>query len=374
MPAAEVKKWIGSSAIAIVATMLSRSFHFRQSSALFFTLLLLVLFPASGMATAGEKQSLSPVQQECERIGHKLGSVSVRGCIDARLTDTGARSVNNQAILMKEYPPLLNKRKPIGRVLLIGGTHGDEYAAVSIVFKWMRTLDKYHSGMFHWHVTPLLNPDGLLQHPSVRLNAHGVDLNRNMPSPDWYRKTAAYWKSRGFDPRRYPGTAPLSEPESKWLYEEIRHFKPDAIVSVHAPYGVLDFDGPPVGPSDIGYLHLKLIGVYPGSLGNFAGIQHDIPVITVELPHAGIMPTQQQISDMWRDLIKWLRHNIPKEKTVKAYASFDEITARLITSSPLPDRNDLSLKEKTSVAKPIAGQNKPATPQSEVHIHRKAIN
>jgi len=362
--------------------MLLYPFLRRQSVTLVSTILLGTLVPTATSVTAAERQTPSPIQQECTRIGHKLGSVSIHDCLTKKLQDTGARSVKNQAILMKEYPPLPEKRQPIGRVLLIGGTHGDEYAAVSIVFKWMQTLDKYHSGMFHWHVVPLLNPDGLLlHHPSVRLNANGVDLNRNMPSPDWYRQTTAYWKSRGYDPRRYPGTAPLSEPESKWLYEEIRKFKPDAIVSVHAPYGLLDFDGPPEGPRDIGYLHLKLIGVYPGSLGNFAGIQHDIPVITAELPHAGIMPSAQQISHMWRDLIHWLRNNIPKDATNKAYASFDAITDKLIASSPRPENNATHADTNTaktvapsvsadSVAKPI----KPKKPVSEVHINSKVIN
>ena len=319
----------------------------------------------STLSYAGEQET--GVEQLCNRIGHKLGSVSVRDCMASKLTDSGARSVSHQAILLKEYPPLLKRRQPIGRVLLIGGTHGDEYAAVSIVFKWMQTLDRYHSGMFHWHVVPLLNPDGLLLHrPSVRLNDHGVDLNRNMPSPDWFRESAAYWKSRNYDPRRYPGTAPLSEPETQWLHNEIRTFKPHAIVSVHAPYGVLDFDGPPVGPSNIGYLHLRLIGVYPGSLGNFAGIQHDIPVITVELPYAGIMPTSAQISHMWHDLIHWLRHNIPKEKTLNAYKRFDEINAELAASSP-------STEQEAGVP-PVAREQKPEPPHSTVHINNKVMN
>jgi len=352
----------------------------RQSIALCYITLLASMMPAYASAAATERNTPSPMQQECSRIGHKLGSVSIRDCLDRKLTDTGARSVKNQAILMKEYPPLPENRQPIGRVLLIGGTHGDEYAAVSIVFKWMQTLDKYHSGMFHWHVVPLLNPDGLLLHrPSVRLNANGVDLNRNMPSPDWYRQTAAYWKSRGYDPRRYPGTAPLSEPESRWLYEEIRSFKPDAIVSVHAPYGLLDFDGPPEGPRDIGYLHLKLIGVYPGSLGNFAGIQHQIPVITAELPHAGIMPTTQQMSHMWHDLIHWLRHNIPKQETIKAYAAFDAITDKLIASSPVPASNAMDALTNTGkatvpAAPTVEKPTRPSKPVSKVHINSKVIN
>ena len=163
-----------------------------------------------------------PVRATCEKIGNKLGSVSVAGCLKANLQTTGAWSVQGDPILIKEYPPL-KSRSPKARILLVGGIHGDEYSSVSIVFRWMRTLDQYHSGLFHWHVVPLLNPDGLLQRKSVRLNANGIDLNRNFPTPDWYAQTRDYWERRTHkDPRRYPGEAALSEPESHWLYEEIR--------------------------------------------------------------------------------------------------------------------------------------------------------
>ena len=296
-----------------------------------------VLLPATAVAADSHssaqqvKASETPdsITEQCTRIGNKLGSVTIKQCLDRELEESGARSVNGQAIMVKDYPPLPG-RKPISRVLLIGGTHGDEYASVSVVFRWMQTLDIYHSGMFHWHVAPLVNPDGLLQKRSQRLNAHGVDLNRNMPTPDWHEKTRKYWNNVSRDPRRYPGEAPLSEPESRWLYEEIRSFKPHVIISVHAPFGVLDFDGPPAGPRKLGYLHLKLIGTYPGSLGNSAGVQHQIPVVTVELPHAGIMPARSEISRMWTDIVAWLRKNTPKQKTVDAYATFEETTKKLM--------------------------------------------
>lgn len=290
-------------------------------------LALLILTPAIVFA---DNDGLSAsVVKECNRIGRKLGSVSVRECIHENLQDSGAYSVKGQPILIKNYPPL-HKRNSQARILLIGGIHGDEYSAVSVVFKWMDILDHHHSGLFHWHIVPLVNPDGLLQRHSQRLNAHGVDLNRNFPTPDWYNETRDYWRRRtGKDPRRYPGTAPLSEPESDWLYEEIKRFKPQAIISVHAPYGVLDFDGPPRSPGKLGYLHLHLIGTYPGSLGNCAGVQHHIPVITVELPRAGTMPSRRNILHMWYDLVHWLKRNIPKESTIQAYASFDEISRQM---------------------------------------------
>lgn len=270
-------------------------------------------------------QATDPAREECEAIGAKLGSVSIAGCHAAELVATHARSVKGQPILMREFPPL-DERLPQARVLLVGGIHGDEYSSVSVVFKWMKTLDRYHSGLFHWHIVPLLNPDGLLQRHSSRLNANGVDLNRNFPTPDWHAQTRDYWERRtGRDPRRYPGEAALSEPESRWLYEEIKSFRPDVIISVHAPYGVLDFDGPPKPPHRMGYLHLNLLGTYPGSLGNCAGVQHRIPVITMELPSAGIMPSKSEIGRMWTDMIRWMIANLPKQDTQDAYAAFDAI-------------------------------------------------
>jgi hypothetical protein len=121
----------------------------------------------------------------CHEVGNKLASVSIKVCIEQKLISDGNRSNQQRLITYKTYPPLDDK-KPLGRVLLMGGIHGDEYSTVSIVFKWMNTLDQYHSGLFHWKLTPLLNPDGLLKEKrSQRQNANGVDLNRNFPSKDW---------------------------------------------------------------------------------------------------------------------------------------------------------------------------------------------
>jgi len=226
---------------------------------------------------------------------------------------SGHRSVDGFPLLVKEYPPL-KRRKPQGRVLLIGGTHGDELSSISIVFKWMHTLEKHHSGLFHWRVNPLLNPDGALRRKHTRTNANRVDLNRNFKTPDSHLGAAlAYWYGAARkNQRRYPGPYPLSEPETNWLYQEIEGFKPDVIVSVHAPYSLVDYDAPSRSnaPERIGHLRKNLMGTYPGSLGNYAGIHLGIPVITLELPHAGIMPTQRQISWLWTDLVRWLIRNI----------------------------------------------------------------
>jgi hypothetical protein len=250
------------------------------------------------------------VDETCYRIAHKLASVKKTDCHNDTIVGSGGLSVSGIPILLKEYPPL-ERRDPRGRVLLIGGIHGDELSSISIVFNWMRTLNKHHSGLFHWHVVPLLNPDGLLEGKPQRMNKNGVDLNRNFPTDNWHAESERYWIGKTKrNPRRYPGPNPLSEPESLWLAKEIAMFKPDAIVSVHAPYGILDFDGPKDAPKRLGHLNLNLLGTYPGSLGNYAGVHQDIPVVTIELPYAGILPSEAQMSDIWVDLVRWLKKNV----------------------------------------------------------------
>ncbi len=272
---------------------------------------LLILF--GGWLSFSASASQDEVRQACEKISDKLSSVSFEECNLPELSASGGYSTQGFPILLKEYPPRPGK-KPKGRVLLVGGTHGDELAAISIVFKWMHTLEKHHSGLFHWHVAPLLNPDGALIKKQTRMNANGVDLNRNFSSPGAPVDAALqYWRVKTRrNLRRYPGEHPLSEPETQWLKQEIETFKPDVIIAVHAPYSLVDYDAPnrSNAPERIGYLYKNLMGTYPGSLGNYAGMHLGIPVITLELPHAGIMPTRAQISKLWTDLVRWLIHNL----------------------------------------------------------------
>jgi len=249
----------------------------------------------------------------CSRIGNKLGSVSRDECLGAGLTQSGGWSVEGSVILQRDYPRM-PARTPLGRVLLIGGIHGDEYSSVSIVFKWISILNKFHSGLFEWRIVPLLNPDGLLRQRSQRMNARGVDLNRNFPSPNWDVESRDYWVRRtASNPRRYPGPEALSEPESRWFAQQMEEFSPDVIVSVHAPHSIVDFDGPAQAPEKLGSLHLKLLGTYPGSLGRYAGVHKEIPVVTIELPSAGSMPSSSEMRDIWVDLVRWLKKHVPEQ-------------------------------------------------------------
>ena len=253
------------------------------------------------------------VERVCELIGNKLTSVSVEECLLLGLTETGARTTLGHPILRKEYPPL-GTRKPNARVLLIGGTHGDEYAAFSVPIKWMKILNVHHSGLFHWHIAPALNLDGLLESPAVRVNHNAVDLNRNMKTAgDWEKAALLHWeKETGANPRRYPGRYPLSERETRWLSNEIDTFKPDVIVSVHTPYNIIDYDGPQniTPPARLGSIELGDLGSFPGSLGRYAGEELGIPVVTIELASSRYMPPDAELRRIWVDLVRWLRLNI----------------------------------------------------------------
>jgi hypothetical protein len=207
------------------------------------------------------------------------------------------------------------------RVLLVGGIHGDEFSSVSIVFKWLAQLERDPDSRFQWRIVPVLNPDGLLMPPSqsVRMNANGVDLNRNFPTSDWEQEAWDYWINiTQRSERRYPGPAPLSEPETAWLAGQIDSFRPDAVIAVHAPYGVVDCDGSNQPPDKLGPLELQLLGTYPGSLGRWVGVNKGIPMLTIELESAELMPDATDAHAIWSDMVDWLDAKIGREGKLAA--------------------------------------------------------
>lgn len=260
--------------------------------------------------TAQAESSLPDTQarEHCQKYADRLGSVYVSDCQDDRFYFSGHSSVSGEPILLRDFPA---SQAGAPRVLVVGGIHGDELSSISIVFAWMRELKTLTPQPFHWRITPSMNPDGLLRPDAQRTNANGVDLNRNFPTPNWEEESRKYWVDRTHrNPRRYPGPEPLSEPESRWLFAEIEKFQPHVIVAVHAPYGIVDFDGPSIPPKKLGHLYLNLLGTYPGSLGNYAGVVRGIPVVTVELASAGSMPSARQQDKIWQDLLTWLDEKI----------------------------------------------------------------
>lgn len=251
---------------------------------------------------AGGARADSP----CAEYAAKLPNVKRELCDAAQLQPSGARSVKGQALWVRDIKP----DNASLRVLVVGAIHGDELSSGAVALHWIKLAAQPPQDapqVVHWRFVPVLNPDGVLSRPPRRVNAHGVDLNRNFPTPNWERDARVYWEKRtGKDPRRWPGPKPLSEPESRFLHEQMQSFKPQLIVSIHAPYGVLDFDGPSVPPSRLGRLYLDQVGIFPGSLGNYGGIHKGVPVVTIELPNSTRTPLDAEMRQMWLDLLRWM--------------------------------------------------------------------
>lgn len=246
----------------------------------------------------------------CERFVGRLPNVTRPLCEGAKLVESGAASVQGTPLYIRDVGAEAAKL----RVLVVGAIHGDELSAASVALHWIRLAGEEQVDMpqaVHWRFLPVLNPDGVVARPPRRTNASGVDLNRNFPTPNWERDAAVYWQKRtNKDPRRWPGPRPLSEPETRFLHEQMERYKPHLIVSIHAPYGVLDFDGPTVPPSRLGRLYLDQVGIFPGSLGNYGGVHKGVPVVTIELPNALRTPLDAEMRQMWLDLLRWTASKI----------------------------------------------------------------
>jgi hypothetical protein len=288
---------------------------------------------APARASAAAIAAPTDLASWCRRVTAQVPGVAQPACTGSGLVAGDGRSVGGVPLFTRDVLPASGA--PRFKVLLLGGIHGDELTAVTLAFDWIaRSQAARHAPAgaarampaaargggadspvatmadVAWRFVPLLNPDGLLHAPSTRVNAHGVDLNRNFPTADWARDAQPYWIQRtGRDPRRFPGPRPVSEPESRWLLQQIEQFHPDLIVSVHAPYGLLDFDGPPPVPRRLGSLQLDPVGVYPGSLGNYGGLVKQLPVMTLELKNARQVPPAE-LAAMWNDLQRWIAERL----------------------------------------------------------------
>ena len=246
-----------------------------------------------------------PADGPCDTLMRRLPNVSRQLCADAGLDAGNGRSVKGVPLYWRDIKPEGAKL----RVLVMGAIHGDELSSGSLALHWIALAQQPAQlpQPVHWRFVPVLNPDGVMAQPPRRVNANGVDLNRNFPTPNWERDAAIYWEQRTRkDPRRWPGKRPLSEPETRYLHDQLQSFKPHLIVAIHAPYGVLDFDGPSVPPSKLGRLYLDQVGIFPGSLGNYGGVHKGVPVVTIELPNSMRTPLDAEMRQMWLDLLRWM--------------------------------------------------------------------
>ena len=115
---------------------------------------------------------------------------------------------------------------------------------------------------------------------------------REYPSPEFLRLASSPRTSPS--PARGEGAAPDNFPigpeaETQFVIAIIEEFKPDIILTLHAPYKVVNYDGPAEKLAQdiseiIGYPTSNDIGYpTPGSMGTYAGVERNIPIITLEV-------------------------------------------------------------------------------------------
>lgn len=170
-----------------------------------------------------------------------------------------------------------NAKKFDKTVLIIGVFHGDESQGEVLINKFLKSLTIIKKNRLL--LIPCLNPDG--KNKNTRQNANGIDLNRNFPTKNWEKINKNDY---------YGGEKPESEIETQFLVKILNKEKIDCILTIHAPYKVVNYDGPAKEIAQkiseiTGYPVQEDIGYpTPGSFGTYCGIEKKIPTITLELP------------------------------------------------------------------------------------------
>lgn len=203
------------------------------------------------------------------------GIAAPAGAADALVTRTEriGTSVDGRPIEARYRGPA----EPERVVVVLGSMHGLETAGERVV-ALLRSQD-LPPGLGLWLV-PTMNPDG---RGRQRENARGVDLNRNFPD-DWTVHGVA-------GQPKWSGTGPASEPETRAMTAFLERVRPQALISFHQPFGVVDLTHERARPAarrlarDLG-MPARVVncsGPCHGTLTGWADARGAI-AITVELP------------------------------------------------------------------------------------------
>jgi protein MpaA len=245
------------------------------------------------------------VEQLCQKIKKDTDL-----CSDKKWKSYDQKSYQGYPLIYAEFGNLDSKNV----TLIFSMVHGDEYTPLYLTQHLIDDLKNLEKAELFKNVkvvvAPFVNPDGYFSARKTRVNARGVDLNRNLPTQDWEARALKNWTVIAKkDPRRYPGQKANSEVETQFQVDLIREYRPKKILTIHSPLNHLDYDGPNTLTlkkftqkyvQDCLRLKTKVkavsSGYYAGSLGNYGGNDLGIPTITLELPTTEVKKT----NDYWK--------------------------------------------------------------------------
>jgi murein peptide amidase A len=169
--------------------------------------------------------------------------------------------------------------KPRPAAVMFAAIHGDEPMSQLILERLADELVERPPGRDTW-IIPCLNVDGMIA--GTRNNANDIDLNRNFASKSWGEQ-----RRPGYN----PGASAEDQPETQALVALIAQVGAERLVSVHATYRMINFDGRGEelaramsdrcgypAEADMGY-------PCPGSFGTKYGVELGLEVVTVESPY-----------------------------------------------------------------------------------------
>lgn len=164
-------------------------------------------------------------------------------------------------------------------LLVMAGVHGDESEGVFLGHLLLQAGCPVP-------VLPCLNPDGAFLRQ--RWNGRNVDLNRNLPAPDW--------RPEALNPRYPPGAAPASEPETQAFLSALQVVAPSTVISLHSYRETfVEVERPPetmpAGINGAISTFVDAVGIErrlsigyptPGALGAY-GLNNGLLILTYEL-------------------------------------------------------------------------------------------
>jgi protein MpaA len=193
-----------------------------------------------------------------------------------------------------------------GKLLVFGCIHGDECATAGL--EPLSALTAYcpdpASDVF---VVPNLDPDGAAA--GSRLNARGVDLNRNFDSR---------WRSSGRPgDAEYSGPRPFSEPETRLAARIVHALEPAATIWFHQYRGRRPFVRA-WGQSVPSARHFAALARMPframrwpaGTAPNWQNHHFAAPAFVVELPQGRLAPAMKgRLSRALARMGRWVRED-----------------------------------------------------------------